>query len=153
MEHSMRTIKIKYGLKLLIRLTPFETVVPMLGLGIKNSNTTTQWVECEVVPYDKIINPNIDYKVTIEPINKKLLSVYGKDEFYTSDLVRSIMLGNVKILDEVKYWIYDIKRNNLYQLTYKEKEIFINNEDGVFIVSLEKPSRKERLKAYFKYYS
>lgn len=92
----MGNIKLKYGMKLLIPVHPFEyNFMGMFGISSSNSDE----IETEFI-IDKYWEDDTDpmsYKVTCVPVD--MSGMFGLKKYYSCDLVSLIADGTIKIIN------------------------------------------------------
>lgn len=80
----------------------FNTIIPKLGIGFKGS--CSDKVKVLLVPFEhRYKKGEWHYKVEFRPEDESLMGLTGTTEWYLSDLISLIALGNYELVNVKKY--------------------------------------------------
>lgn len=82
---------------------PFETIVPMMGIGIKSGNAETTDVVFGLDENGRYKKGDWHYKVSLKPIAENEVFQYGCEHPYLCDLLSHLRQGHSKLINIETY--------------------------------------------------
>lgn len=86
----------------IIKMQPYDMVVPYLGIACKTSNTDYMNVLC--VPFeDRYKKKDCNYKVSFKPYTEDYRKIFGTETFYMSDFTSLLKSGHCELVNLKEY--------------------------------------------------